>query len=433
MENKYQETIDFLFNQLADFSRQGATGYKPGLERVEILANGFGNPHVGMPVIHVGGTNGKGSTSHTLAAILQSAGYRVGLFTSPHLIDFRERIRVDGEMIPKESVIDFTDRYLAMDFGDLKPSFFELTTVMALEYFREMKVDVAVVEVGLGGRLDSTNIVSPLLSIITNISLDHTALLGPTRRDIAAEKAGIIKPGVTAVIGEDDPETRPVYQGKAREVGSELVFADEYSPIEKAVESDGYLLLTTKRHGIIRDQLCGDCQVQNAATILTAVDRLINLGWKISDQAIAEGFAHVCDMTGLMGRWSVIPGRPRVIFDTAHNPGGWKYIVNQLVRITGKKRIVVGFVDDKDSDEILRMIGRLDDISLYFCEPDSHRALPVERLREKAVSAGIDGLVFPTVTGACKKALADSGEGDTVFVGGSNYVVAEFLQFISRL
>ena len=427
----YNQTIEFLFNQLADFSRQGASGYKPGLERVERLAEAFGNPHRRLKTIHVAGTNGKGSTCHTLASILQKAGYTTGLFTSPHLLDFRERIRVNGRMIPRERVVDFTERYLRMDFGQLNPSFFELTTVMALEYFADCGVDYAIIEVGLGGRLDSTNIISPLLSVITNISLDHTDLLGDTPAKIAAEKAGIIKPDTPVVIGETTPETRDVFLTKARQENAPIFFAQEPSPILETTKAGNFLRYQTAAHGLIYGQLSGDCQPLNAATVLTAVDRLRELGLKISDKNIRQGFAAVEEMTGLKGRWTQLSESPRVIYDTAHNPGGWQYIVSQLRETPGRKHLVIGFVGDKDVDEILRLASSIPDAEYYLCQPSSHRALPVAELRGKAERTGLKHIsAFPTVAEAYENALARAGEGDTVFVGGSNYVVADMLESI---
>ena len=297
----YKETIDFLFTQVPMFQRIGSGAYKPGLQNTIALDNIFGNAHRTFRTIHVAGTNGKGSVSHTIASILQKSGYRVGLYTSPHLLDFRERIRVNGEMIPEEKVVDFVSRYRTCGFDGV-PSFFELSTIMAFDHFRSEKVDIAVIEVGLGGRLDCTNIISPILSIITNISFDHTQFLGNTLSEIASEKAGIIKPGIPVVIGEAEGEVRQVFADKATLEDSPIVFAEDDRQILAHSKENGNLRLKTRDFGIIVDELSGDCQLKNANTILSALPLLREAGLNISDQAIKEGFAHVCEISGLMGR-----------------------------------------------------------------------------------------------------------------------------------
>lgn len=429
----YKEAIEYLFVQIPAFERSGASGYKPGLERVMQLYALFGSPEKELRAsIHVAGTNGKGSTSHTLAAILQSQGYRVGLFTSPHLIDFRERIRVDGKMITEDYVTRFVEKYLSFN-ADFEPSFFELTTVMALRYFADQDVDVAVIEVGLGGRLDSTNIISPDLCVITNIALDHTDLLGLTRREIAGEKAGIIKSGVDVVVGESDDEIRDVFVDRCRQCGSSLCFAEEPSPILESKNENGRIKYQSLSHGEILGALAGDCQIRNTATILKAVDCLNRMGWGISDEAVRIGFLNVVEMTGLSGRWQILNHDPLTVCDTAHNPAGWRLMIDQIGRLTGFVHLVIGFVADKDVADILRIIEpHSRRIKFYFVSPDSHRALAAEVLGQMAVEVGIKSPmeVAESVAEGYKKALADCSKGDSIFVGGSNYVVAELLDFL---
>lgn len=428
--NKYESTIDFLFNELPVFQHNGASAYKPGLERVFAIAEAFGNPQKRLHTIHVAGTNGKGSTCHTVAAVLQSAGYRTGLFTSPHLVDFRERIRVNGHMIPRDRVVEFVERYRNMGLS-IEPSFFELTTMMAFDWFAESNVDVAVIEVGLGGRLDSTNIITPDLSIITNISLDHTALLGDTPEAIAEEKAGIMKPGVPVVIGEAEGSVRDVFECRAAMVSAPVVLAMDDKPLCKVERDESGFIYHTRDFGVIRGELCGDCQPLNAATVLISLKLLRDMGYMISDQAVAAGFSKVCALTGLAGRWMRIVDNPLVVCDTGHNPGGWQYISGQLEAFSGMKHIVVGFVGDKDVDTILEMIAGIKCAKLYYTQPSLPRALSAEDLASKALAFGLEGCVCHTVEDAYKKALAEAGEGDMVFIGGSNFVVAELLPFIS--
>lgn len=428
MAESYEQTIDFLFNQLPVFERVGASAYKPGLERVAKLSEYFGSPHKKLRhVIHIAGTNGKGSTAHTLAAILQRAGYRTGLFTSPHLMDFRERIRIDGKMIAKEAVVDFVNRYRGMDM-DLKPSFFELSTILAFEWFADEDVDVAVVEVGLGGRLDSTNIVRPDLCIITNISLDHTSLLGDTPVAIAAEKAGIIKAGVPVVIGEAEDEVRTLFLHVAEEKDAPIFFAEDCRLIEKTVRHDDFFEYVTTTDGVICGELTGSYQPKNAAAVLASVKELRRLGYDISAEAVAEGFRNVVMLTGLQGRWMKLSEKPLVICDTGHNPGGWEWITRQLEDIPGRKHIIIGFVADKDVETILNMISkRISDSEYYFTAPMCPRRLDPESLATLGLKCGLNGESFETVGEAYKKALAVAGKSDMVFVGGSNYLISELL------
>lgn len=424
----YDETIDYLYTQVPMFQAIGAGAYKPGLETVSRLAAMCGNPQNRLRTIHVGGTNGKGSTAHTIAAVLQSAGYRVGLFTSPHLLDFRERIRIDGRMIERESVVSFVENYLAAKDSDMQPSFFELTTVMAFDYFARNNVDVAVIEVGLGGRLDSTNIITPMLSVITNISLDHTALLGHTPEAIASEKAGIIKPGVPAVIGESSGEVRRVFARKVAETGSEIFYADDLAPFGSYEQGDDAIVYRATRWGDISGSLCGDCQVKNAATILCALERLESCGLSFTAADVSRGFADVCAMTGLAGRWMCVREHPCVICDTGHNTGGWAYLSRRLAKKGKDLHMIIGFVNDKDVSGILAMMPR--DARYYFVRASVPRALDSGQLAELAAEAGLKGKSYPTVAAGYEEALSQAKEGDTVFVGGSTFVVADLMALI---
>lgn len=426
----YNDAIDFLYTQLPMFQREGAPAYKPGLDTARMLDNAFGNPHTRYPSIHIAGTNGKGSTAHTIAAVMQSAGYKTGLYTSPHLVDFRERIRVNGEMIPHECVCDFVNRFRAMN-PPCHPSFFELTMMMAFEHFSREAVDIAVIETGLGGRLDSTNIISPVMSIITNISFDHTAFLGDTLEKIASEKAGIIKPGVPVIIGEASGEVKDVFTAKARQERAPIYFAEEHVP---------YFALTTDEHrrfvykdtvfGDITGELSGECQPKNAATILTALERLRANGWELPSEAVKKGFANVGSITGLAGRWMTLSDNPRVICDTGHNIGGWEYISRQLASVTGQKHMVIGFVNDKDIDHILDLMPR--DARYYFTRAAIPRALPAEELAAKASAKGLHGSTHPTVADAYRCAIDNASTGDTVFIGGSTFIVADLLTHLHR-
>ena len=427
----YSETIDFLFNKTLIFQHVGAAAYKPGLETTEAISAIFGNPVKNFKKIHVGGTNGKGSTSHLLASILQKSGYKVGLYTSPHLLDFRERIRVNGEMIDKESVISFVDRFLKSDYKGRSASFFELTTIMAFDYFSQQKVDYAIIEVGLGGRLDSTNIITPELSIITNISLDHTQFLGASPVAIAGEKAGIIKKDIPVVIGEYLEETKPVFAEKAKAVGTQITFAQDNNQIISSTNHNHQLVLQTRDYGEIVDELCGYCQVHNANTVLNAVAILKGQGVKLTDKAVKEGFATVCETTGLMGRWMKVSDKPTTICDTGHNTGGIQYIAQQLREEKyNTLRIVMGFVSDKDVNHILEMLPH--HAVYYFTQASVERAMDVNTLVEKAQAKGITGKAFPTVAEAYRTAQKESAPDDFIYIGGSTFIVADFLSEINE-
>ncbi len=431
----YKETTEYLFHSTPVFEKIGAAAYKPGLGTTEALDAYFSHPHRRYKCIHVAGTNGKGSVSHTLAAILQASGHKVGLFTSPHLVDFRERIRVNGEMISQQEVVDFVAEHRHF-FEPLHPSFFELTTIMAFWYFAKQEVDIAVIEVGLGGRLDSTNIITPILSVITNISFDHTQFLGNTLELIASEKAGIIKCGVPVVIGEADEHTRPVFARTAFEHRAPIIFAEDdkivVGNLGKDYDSPAYLINLKVHEGErfgenrIAYELHGYCQEKNANTILWACEMLQQEGLIDGISAIRTGFGHVCEMTGLMGRWQRVHTHPTVVCDTGHNVGGWQYISEQLRHQQCEQmHIVFGMVDDKDIDTVMSMLPK--DAAYYFTQASTHRAIPVERVAEVAATHQLTGKTYPDVASAFRAALASALAEDFVFVGGSSYVVADFL------
>ena len=407
----YKETTEYLFNSTPVFEKIGAKAYKPGLQTTHELDEHFGHPHRQYTTIHIAGTNGKGSCSHTIAAILQSQGYKVGLYTSPHLVDFRERIRVNGECLPEQYVIDFVAENRAF-FEPLHPSFFELTTAMAFKYFAEQKVDYAVIEVGLGGRLDCTNIITPVLSVITNISFDHTQFLGNTLAEIAGEKAGIIKPDVPVVIGEYIEETRPVFEKVAEERHSPILFAQD-EDISMNVDME----------------LKGSYQERNRKTILAALN-VLRQTMTISDEAIRNGFGHVCELTGLRGRWEKLGEAPLVICDTGHNLAGWKYLATQINDVDAQvKHIVFGMVDDKDVEHVLQLLrDKLKNgVKFYWTQPSTKRAIPVEKLRDTALKYNLHGKMYHSVKEAYMTAKANAKNDDFVFVGGSSYVVADLL------
>ena len=428
----YQETIEYLFNSAPLFQNIGGDAYKEGLSNTHKLDEYFGHPHRNFRTIHVGGTNGKGSCSHTLAAILQSAGYNVGLYTSPHLVDFRERIRVNGEMVPQEYVIRFVEEHRNF-FEPLHPSFFELTTAMAFNYFAESKVDVAVIEVGLGGRLDCTNIITPDLSIITNISFDHTQFLGNTLAKIASEKAGIIKKGVPVVIGECTDETRPVFIKQAKDVNAPITLSDEENLVissESTISSKR--IYDTIPYKELYGELGGLCQEKNTNTILTAIAQLKQLGYNLSEKNVRKGFANVCALTGLMGRWQKLNESPTLICDTGHNVGGISYIVNQLEQQSYKKlRIVMGMVNDKDVNGVLAMLPK--DAIYYFTKASVKRAMDEKQLEALGKEHLLQGRSYTDVVTATKTALEEAEEDDLIFVGGSSFIVADLLSQKDKL
>ena len=427
----YSETIHYLFNVTPLFQNLGAGAYKPGLRTTEALDEHFEHPHHRFRSIHVAGTNGKGSCSHTIAAILQAAGYKVGLFTSPHLLDFRERIRINGIMIPEQYVIDFVEKEKSF-FEPLHPSFFEITTAMAFKYFAEEHVDLAVIEVGLGGRLDCTNIIKPELSIITNISFDHQQFLGNTLTEIAGEKAGIIKRDIPVIIGETVPETRLVFKEKAKTVDTRIIFAEDAPIVLKSfVNGKNFRVYNTTIYGEIFGALTGDCQDKNTNTILTAITHLDC--YKIPLQAILRGFAEVCETTGLMGRWQYIQKNPTVVCDTGHNMGGWKYLGERLTKISQEQtlKIVFGMANDKDIDGVLEILPKT--AQYYWAHASVDRALTESQLEGIAAKYALRGKKFTTVEAAYKQALLEASANDFIFVGGSNFVVSDLLSYLNRL
>lgn len=429
----YAQTLDFLFNQLTSFQQVGAAAYKPGLERIAEFCCAIGNPQQSYLTIHIAGTNGKGSTSHMIASVLQHAGYRVGLFTSPHLKDFRERIRVDGEMITRQDVVDFVATHLT-DIKRLGLSFFEITAAMAFAHFAEQDVEVAVIETGLGGRLDATNIITPLLSVITNIGLDHTDLLGSTLEAIAGEKAGIIKRGVPVVVGEHSAECDEVFASVAEKMGSPLYFAQQCFGVV-GCGSEGLhncFALRRQRDGEefdVRLDLLGDYQCNNVVTASAALDVLHSHSpLTISRKAYFEGLASAASTTHLVGRWQVLSRQPLVVCDTGHNAHGMRYVAQQLERLVASHHRVVcilGFAREKDLSQVLPLLPRT--AHYIFTQASSPRALPAEELALKATAQGLQGDVVQSVAAALEHALKIADKEDAVFVGGSNFVVAEIL------
>ena len=432
----YQETCEYLFTRTPMFEKVGISGYKEGLENTLALDEHFGHPHKKFRSIHVAGTNGKGSCAHTIAAILQACGYKVGLYTSPHLVDFRERIRINGQPIPENYVVSFVEQERNF-FEPLEPSFFELTTAMAFKYFSETEVDIAVIEVGLGGRLDCTNIITPILSVITNISLDHTQLLGNSLEQIAMEKAGIIKAGVPVVIGEALPETRPVFEAVAAERQAPIFFAEDQREVLKAEPGNAEMIYDTRSYGKVTGELFGNYQARNANTILCAIRQLENAGYmyRFTDdskapakgQEIRIGFKKVCEITGLQGRWQEVSQAPMVVCDTGHNTAGWEYLSRQLNEVTCHKMyIVFGMVEDKDVDGVMALLPK--HATYFFTKAKSKRALSEHVLLIMGQQLGLQGGAYSTVEEAYSAAMSLAGERDFVFIGGSSYVVAAFLK-----
>lgn len=426
----YKETCEYLYNQMPMFERQGASGYKEGLSNTLALDEHFGHPHRSYATIHVGGTNGKGSVSHTHAAILQKCGFNVGLYTSPHLVDFRERIRINGEMIPEEYVVEFVEKERSF-FEPLSPSFFEVTTAMAFKYFADQKIDIAVVEVGLGGRLDCTNIITPLVSVITNISFDHTQFLGDTLAKIASEKAGIIKRGVPVVIGETHEETRPVFETKAAEEDSKIVFADDNPEITEATPiANGMMHYVTKHWGALDGDLGGIYQEKNLNTVFAVINVLMKKGCLTKEtltKELPDALSNVCRLTGLTGRWQVVSTSPYTVCDTGHNVGGWNYISQQLRQVSCQQmHIVFGMVDDKDINHVLDMLPK--DAIFYFTQANTKRAINGTVVLTLAAEHGLKGMCYPSVYEAYKAALQAANPKDFIFIGGSSYLVGDFLK-----
>lgn len=424
----YAETLDYLFSQLPMYQRQGAVAFKKDLTNTLALCEMLGNPHQKFKSIHVAGTNGKGSVSHMMASVFQSAGYKTGLYTSPHLRDFRERIKINGELIPEESVIDFVADH-KVDFERIKPSFFEMTVALAFNHFAKNEVDIAIIEVGLGGRLDSTNVITPELSVITNIGYDHQQFLGDTLPEIAGEKAGIIKPNIPVVIGEFQQEVAEVFEGKSRETNSRFRFANrEWETRKQVLEDDKLEMLLRHYDGMeleVVSELSGPHQAKNLITALEVVRTLSDSGWKLTREHFKKGINSVVKNTGLLGRWQVLQRNPLVIADTAHNREGLEPNLKRL--LTNRKpeqlHFVWGMVNDKDISKTLRMLPK--EATYYFCKPDVPRGLDVSVLSEKANEIGLKSTSYPTVQQALTAAKSKAKPDDIIYVGGSTFVVAE--------
>lgn len=422
--------MQYLYNRLPVFHLVGSTAYKPGLENTSRLMAHLDNPHLKFRSVHVAGTNGKGSVSHYMAAILQEAGYKVGLYTSPHLVDFGERIRVNGQMIDQQYVIDYIQKHVDA-IENIQPSFFELTMAMAFSYFADKQVDIAVIEVGLGGRLDSTNIIHPELSIITNIGFDHVEFLGDSLPQIAAEKAGIIKPGIPVVIGESLSETKPVFVLKSLEMQSDIIFAeDDDIPVLTRYEQDKMIFNYRKQE--YRSGLNGIYQLKNLATVFSAIKVVNNrTTFKVSDEALKKGIENICKLTGLRGRWELLSDKPKIIADTGHNVQGIQVIVNQLKKQQYKTlRIVIGMVNDKDISGVLKLLPA--DAIYYFTQAQVKRALPANELKAKAMNYNLSGESFRAVKDAVNKAIFDTGADELILITGSNFVVGEALTLFPR-
>ncbi len=423
----YNEALDYIYSHLPMFQRVGKAAYKADLGNTLKLDEYFGHPHRTFKTIHIAGTNGKGSTSHMLAAVLQKAGYRVGLYTSPHLRDFRERIRVNGEMIPEDEVAKFISQH--KDFFDhIMPSFFEMTVALAFDYFSRMNLDVAIIEVGLGGRLDSTNIINPILSVITNIGFDHTDLLGDTLPKIASEKAGIIKPDTPVVVSKYQPEVENVFIAKAKEMNAPIYFADkEIQVYEQYIDTTGLqvLKLTEKDKDIkIEIDLLGNYQRYNIPGVLKSIEILSGKGFLLSNEALMDGLRNVQTLTGLMGRWQKLSENPLIYCDTGHNVDGIKYVVEQLRHIPHNNlHMVIGVVADKNIDGMLALLPK--NATYYFTQAAIPRALNHEELKKRAAEHQLYGHSYSKVALALAAAKEASNPNDLIFVGGSTFVVAE--------
>ena len=424
----YEQTINYLFSRLPMYSRVGAAAYKPNLDNTIELCASLDNPQNKFKTVHVAGTNGKGSVSHMLAAVMQTAGYKTGLYTSPHLKDFRERIKVNGKMIDKKFVINFTEQIQSM-ISKLEPSFFELTVAMAFDFFAREKVDIAIIETGLGGRLDSTNIIIPELSIITNIGWDHMNILGDSLDKIAREKAGIIKAGVPVVVGEELPETKPIFVSIANEKKSPLVFANDTRTVLNWSWEDHNLVLEVAEphhtdHKKYTLDLGGIYQAKNLVTVLAASSTLQSLDWKISEQHIKTGLKQVKKLTGLHGRWEIIHSQPLIVLDVAHNPEGIRQLLQQI-EITEHHdlHIIMGMVNDKDITTVLAEMPQ--QATYYFTKAQIPRALDQQELAKKGNATGLSGAHYPDVNTALKTALVKAGKQDMIVVCGSVFLVGE--------
>lgn len=426
MDYKYQQELEWLYSQLPMFSRVGAAAYKPGLDNTLELDYLYGHPHRRFKSIHIGGTNGKGSTSHLIAAALQANGYKTGLYTSPHLVDFRERMRINGEMIPEKEVVEFIESWRKTDTR-LRPSFFELTMMMAFNWFAKEEVDYTVIEVGMGGRLDSTNIITPLLSVITNISFDHTQFLGDTLEKIAGEKAGIIKEGIPCVIGEAEGGVKEVFTQKARDEGSRAVFAEEACPSMRMEQVDKGWKVALDNNREIIIPLGGEYQKKNIRTALCTLHEMERAGIELDATKTAFGLQNVDGLTGLRGRWQKIAEHPVAVCDTGHNVAGLSSSLQTLEsRYPGRrKHFVLGFVNDKDVEHIVCLFPK--DATYYFTQAQIPRAMAADDVACHFGAAGIIGTSYPTVGEAYVAAREAAGEDDIIYVGGSTFIVADLL------
>ena len=426
----YSKSIDYLFRQLPMFQRTGAAAYKANLNNTLKICQILGNPQEKIKAIHIAGTNGKGSTAHMISSILQEAGYRTGLFTSPHLRDFSERIRVNGIPIDKEAIIDFVHYGIAA-FGEIKPSFFEYSFGMAMDYFVQKNVDIAILETGLGGRLDSTNVCQPVITLITNIGYDHMQFLGSRLDRIAAEKAGIVKPHIPLVIGETQEKTRNVFNEIAQANQAPIFFADQRIKANTTSSDSGFFKdakIEITKNGQkpmqVRLPLLGDYQLKNIPGVIQVMDILHEKGYALSEENIKQGLTHVITNTGLQGRWQMLSEKPMVICDTAHNEDGIRAVMKQLNKIEKKKlHIVFGMVNDKKTDAILKLLPLK--ATYYFCKPNVPRGLDSMELKKVAEAAGLKGESFPSVKNALEQAKQNAGPDDVIYIGGSTFVVAE--------
>ncbi len=426
----YEEALDYLYSQLPMFHRIGAAAYKADLNNTIALSKAAGYPYQSFPTVHVAGTNGKGSVSNMLASIYIEAGLKTGLFTSPHLVDFRERIRVNGEMVSEEFITEFLQEFRT-DIESIKPSFFEMTFVMAMSWFRKCKIDIAIIETGMGGRLDSTNVIDPLFCVITNIGYDHMQFLGSTLPLIASEKAGIIKPGVPVVIGESNPETDPIFLNKVAQTGSNITFADKELTVVKVANSDEYMELSIgKSRQKLISPLTGDYQVKNITTVF-ACTQLREFRQPLSEtvdlsELIYNGLKNTLSNTGFQGRWQILSREPLTICDIGHNTHGLKYVTEQLNRMKyNHLHFVLGVVNDKDISGMLSLLPK--NAEYYFCKADIPRGLNVDELKDLALRAGLKGSTYPSVAEAYTSAKKNARFNDIVFIGGSAFTVAEVL------
>lgn len=426
----YSQTLDYLFSRLPMYQRVGAAAYKADLTNTVKICQALGNPEKKLPCIHVAGTNGKGSTSHMIASVLQKAGYKVGLYTSPHLLDFRERIKINGKMIPKEFIVEFVDQH-KKTFEKIEPSFFEWTVGLAFDYFAKKEVDVAVIEVGLGGRLDSTNVIDPVVSVITNIGMDHMNLLGDTLQKIAGEKAGIIKARKPVVISQYQSEVAGLFLNKAKELKASIQFAAKEYKVITAKKENGFLLVTlldrrTNNTTTYKLDLTGTYQVKNLIGVIAVLRVIAENGFIINEEDIHKGLSNVIKSTGLSGRWQTLNEKPLIICDTGHNEDGIKEVLHNLSLYSYKQlHFIIGAVNDKDVSSILKLLPK--DAIYYFTKASVPRALPEAELKQKAEETGLKGITFSSVKEALTAAKTKAKANDLIFVGGSTFVVADVL------